>query len=88
MWEIWKVKTKHLSGEGYAGKAILEGQVAGAGWEDGLLRNAKFDNPHQICFTEDGKLYIADCGNNCIRVIDTKLPLDRAMVTTLSDFRA
>ena len=82
MWEIWKVKTKTYPGEGYAGKAILEGQVAGAGWEDGLLRNAKFDNPHQICFTEDGKLYIADCGNNCIRVIDTKLPLDRAMVTT------
>ena len=88
--QIWRVDVGNLEGkdkntypgEGYAGKAILEGQVAGAGWEDGLLRNAKFDNPHQICFTEDGKLYIADCGNNCIRVIDTKLPLDRAMVTT------
>ena len=88
--QIWRVDVGNLKkkkkntypGEGYAGKAILEGQVAGAGWEDGLLRNAKFDNPHQICFTEDGKLYIADCGNNCIRVIDTKLPLDRAMVTT------
>lgn len=50
--------------------------------EDGLLRNAKFNNPHQICFTEDGKLYIADCGNNCIRVIDTRLSIDKATVST------
>ena len=88
--QIWRVDVGNLEGkdkntypgEGYAGKAIVEGQVAGKGWEDGLLRNAKFNNPHQICFTEDGKLYIADCGNNCIRVIDTRLSIDKATVST------
>lgn len=70
------------TGEPYAGKAITEGRVAGRGWEDGLLKNAKFDYPRQICFTDDGKLYIADSGNSCIRVIDTVLPKDKATVTT------
>ena len=44
--QIWRVDVGNLEGkdkntypgEGYAGKAILEGQVAGAGWEEGLLK--------------------------------------------------
>ncbi|WP_313381494.1 hypothetical protein [Proteiniphilum saccharofermentans] len=69
-------------GEYYAGKAILEGPRNGAGWEDGLLENARFFGPKQICFTDDGKLYIADTGNHCIRVIDTTVPKDKATVNT------
>lgn len=88
--QIWRVDIGTLTedqkdsyhGEGYAGKAITEGPVPGRGWEDGLLRNAKFRHPRQICFTEDGKLYIADSGNSCIRVIDTSIPKEKAAVTT------
>ena len=88
--QIWRVDVGTLTddqkdsyhGEAYAGKAITEGPVPGRGWEDGLLKNAKFFYPRQICFTEDGKLYIADSGNSCIRVIDTSIPKDKATVTT------
>ena len=40
-------------------KAVDAKAVSYTHLEDGLLRNAKFDNPHQICFTEDGKLYMS-----------------------------
>lgn len=88
--QIWRVDVGALTdsdkdtynGEPYAGKAIVEGEVAGRGWEDGLIANAKFDCPKQLCFTGDGKLYIADCGNSCIRVIDTTISKDKATVTT------
>ena len=69
-------------GEDYAGKSILEGPVTGRGWEDGLLENARFYDPRQITFTADGKLYIADSMNHCIRVIDTTVPKDKATVIT------
>lgn len=69
-------------GENYAGKAFIDGPVNGRGWEDGLLLNARFMGPKQICFTSDGKLYIADTGNHCIRVIDTTVPVDKATVST------
>ncbi|WP_321998108.1 IPT/TIG domain-containing protein [Draconibacterium orientale] len=69
-------------GEAYAGRSFIEGPVNGRGWEDGLLENARFLSPKQICFTTDGKLYIADSGNHCIRVIDTTAPKDKATVNT------
>lgn len=69
-------------GEPYAGLAILEGAVGGRGWEDGLLQSAKFKAPKQIAFTADGKLYIADSGNHCIRIIDTTVSKDQATVNT------
>lgn len=69
-------------GEYYAGKSIVDGPVNGRGWEDGLLESARFYAPKQICFTADGKLYIADTGNHCIRVIDTTVPKGRATVNT------
>lgn len=69
-------------GEPYAGKAFTEGPVNGRGWEDGLLENAKFFAPKQMAFTDDGKLYIADCNNHCIRVIDTTVPIEQATVNT------
>lgn len=88
--QIWRVDVSKLTpdqkdtyhGESYAGKAIYEGPMPGKGWEDGLLKNAKFKFPRQICFTEDGKMYIADSGNSCIRVIDTTIPKEKATVTT------
>lgn len=88
--QIWRVDVGALAGkdkdtyhgEPYAGKAIIEGKEAGRGWEDGILKNAKFNCPRQICFTSEGKLYIADSRNHCIRVIDTALPQDKATVTT------
>ena len=73
---------KTYKGEMYAGKSILEGPVGGRGWEDGLLENARFFGPKQIVFTADGKLYIADSSNHCIRVIDTTAPKDKATVST------
>lgn len=69
-------------GENYAGKAIIEGPVNGRGWEDGLLENARFFAPKQMAFTADGKLYIADNNNHCIRVIDTTVSKDLATVNT------
>ena len=69
-------------GEMYAGKSIVDGPVGGRGWEDGLLENARFEAPKQIAFTNDGKLYIADTSNHCIRVIDTTAPKDKATVNT------
>lgn len=69
-------------GESYAGRAFIDGPVNGRGWEDGLLESARFLSPKQICFTSDGKLYIADSGNHCIRVIDTTAPKDKATVNT------
>lgn len=76
-----KNKTTY-KGESYAGRAYIEGPVNGRGWEDGLLENARFMGPKQICFTEDGRLYIADTGNHCIRVIDTTVPKEIATVNT------
>lgn len=69
-------------GEPYAGRAIVEGPVNGRGWEDGLLENARFFAPKQMAFTSDGKLYIADNNNHCIRIIDTTVPKDLATVNT------
>lgn len=69
-------------GEDYAGLTMLDGPVAGRGWEDGLLQNAKFFSPKQVAFTSDGKLYIADTGNHCIRIIDTTVPKEKATVNT------
>lgn len=69
-------------GEPYAGRALVEGPVSGRGWEDGLLENARFFAPKQMAFTADGKLYIADNNNHCIRVIDTTVPKASATVNT------
>lgn len=70
------------TGEDYAGLAISEGPQGGKGWEDGPLLRAKFNQITQVAFTSDGKLYIADRGNHCVRVIDTTVSPDRAVVNT------
>lgn len=70
------------TGEIYAGLAATDGPVGGRGWEDGPLDQAKFNYPAQLAFTADGKLYIADVHNHCIRVIDTTIPKEQAVVNT------
>lgn len=83
--DISKLEDKDKSsyaGEDYAGRALIDGPVTGRGWEDGLLENARFFAPKQIAFTSDGKLYIADNNNHCIRVIDTTVPKELAIVNT------
>lgn len=39
------------------------------GWQDGEREDAMFTDPKQICFDEDGVMYIADAGNHVIRKI-------------------
>ncbi len=88
--QIWRVDVSKITsenkdtynGEPYAGIAIYEGVMNGKGWEDGQLKRAKFRHPRQLCFTYDGKLYIADSGNSCIRMIDTAIEKEKAIVTT------
>lgn len=39
------------------------------GWLDGEQEDALFNDPKQICFDQDGVMYIADSGNHVIRKI-------------------
>jgi hypothetical protein len=41
-----------------------------SGYADGKRLEAQFSTPGQICFDQDGIMYIADSGNHCIRKID------------------
>jgi hypothetical protein len=55
-----------------ASKSIIKlnaDAVTGAGYMDGFLGMAQFNNPQQICFDPEGNLYVADAGNHCIRKI-------------------
>jgi len=50
--------------------AILAGMPHDKGFKDGPLSQALFHNPHSGCVDAgSGKLYLADGGNHCIRVI-------------------
>jgi sugar lactone lactonase YvrE len=44
--------------------------VAGFGGDDGPAVRAKLDTPYDIDFGPDGRLYVADTGNNVIRAVD------------------
>ena len=39
------------------------------GWQDGEREDALFNDPKQICFDQDGVMYVADAGNHVIRKI-------------------
>lgn len=49
---------------------IYAGYSTGTGgYADGERKDAEFKNPRQLCFDQDGNMYIADAGNHCIRKI-------------------
>lgn len=43
-----------------------------AGLRNGRGENAQFSNPRGLAVDEEGNLYIADCGNHAIRMMDTE----------------
>lgn len=45
--------------------------IGEAGYKDGKLSDAMFNGPFGMCIDNDGSLYAADIGNNCIRKIDS-----------------
>ncbi len=46
---------------------VISSGLSGAGHKDGPVKTAQFNDPRQICFDQDGNLFIADYGNHCIR---------------------
>lgn len=40
-----------------------------AGFNDGKADDALFNSPHGICISDDHKIYVADTGNYCIRMM-------------------
>ena len=51
---------------------------------DGPRLDARFLAPKQIAFTNDGRLFIADTGNQVIRGIDTNVPYEQSVVINLT----
>jgi hypothetical protein len=56
----------------------LSGPIA-AGHRDGPLYQAQFNRIRMMSFDEDGNLYVGDCDNHCIRVVNT----NTMMVSTI-----
>lgn len=48
---------------------ILAGSYGVSGYENGFGNKAKFNSPCQADIDEDGNVFVADRGNNCIRMI-------------------
>ncbi len=44
----------------------------GVGWQDGPPQYAKFDQPHGIAASADGRMVVCDMMNNRVRIIDTR----------------
>ena len=42
----------------------------GVGWRDGSPQYAKFDQPHGIAASADGRMVVCDMMNNRVRIID------------------
>jgi len=57
---------------------LFAGSRNKGGWQDGPKELAEFKNQRQITIGNDGNIYIADTGNQCIRMIDK----DTGIVTT------
>jgi len=50
---------------------LLAGEAGISGTTNGLCENARFNEPMGIDCDRSGNIYVADCGNNQIRKIDT-----------------
>jgi hypothetical protein len=59
---IYRIDINTLEVEDYAGSGIK-------GHQDGKKELAEFNNPCQICFDEDGNMYVGDTDNYCVRKI-------------------
>jgi hypothetical protein len=59
---IYRMDLNTLEIEDYAGTGIK-------GHRDGKKEEAEFNNPCQICFDEDGNMYVGDTDNYCVRRI-------------------
>lgn len=66
---IYSLDLKTLEWNIFAGSAM---GGAGAGYVDGPALTAKFREPRQICFDNDGNMFIADTKNHVIRMINSK----------------
>ena len=53
-------------------KVALFAGTGEAGYKDGKLSEAMFNGPFGMCIDNEGNLYVADIGNNCIRKIDSE----------------
>jgi hypothetical protein len=61
---IYRMDINTLEIEDYAGSGVK-------GHQDGRKEQAEFNNPCQICFDEDGNMYVGDTDNYCVRRIST-----------------
>jgi hypothetical protein len=61
---IYRINLNTLEVEDYAGSGVK-------GHQDGIKERAEFNNPCQICFDEDGNMYVGDTDNYCVRKIST-----------------
>lgn len=60
--KIYRIDMRTLEIEDYAGSGIK-------GHLDGPKETAEFNNPCQICFDQDGNMYVGDTDNYCVRKI-------------------
>ena len=49
----------------------IGGLPLGAGFRDGPLKIAQFNQPHHLAKAPDGSLLVADRGNDCVRLVTT-----------------
>lgn len=61
---IYRINMNTLEVEDFAGSGVK-------GHFDGPKELAEFNNPCQICFDQDGNLYVGDTDNYCVRRIST-----------------
>ncbi|MDD4591302.1 MAG: IPT/TIG domain-containing protein [Parabacteroides sp.] len=61
---IYRINMRTLEIEDFAGSGVK-------GHLDGPKELAEFNNPCQICFDQDGNLYVGDTDNFCVRRIST-----------------
>ena len=48
---------------------VFAGRNGEAGWQDGTVSEARFNQPNQLIVAPNGNLYVADRNNHCIRMI-------------------
>lgn len=53
----------------YAPDSYYGGDAGLGDYRDGPAAQARFNHPRAVAVGPDGTLYVADQGNNCIRVI-------------------